>query len=74
MEFGSPPRKDDLELREKSSISQPSRWLSVKKKGPNSRSKSREPKPRDDDKSADSGEWLKPERLEKEKVRLRGYD
>lgn len=57
-------------IREKPSISAPSRWLSVKKKGSASRSKSRERRLADDEKSADSGESLKQEKHEKDRVRL----
>lgn len=68
--MASPSRKEDLVIREKPSISAPSRWLSVKKKGPASRSKSRERKLVDDEKSADSGEILKQDKHEKDRVGL----
>lgn len=67
----SPSHKDDLDSRdkEKSSTNGPSRWLSVKKKGATSRSKSRERKLADEERrgSTESG---KHDKSEKEKVSL----
>lgn len=61
--------KDEPETREKdkASTNGPSRWLSVKKKGPASRSKSRERKLAEDE-NTESTESGKQEKPEKERV------